>query len=80
MAIQNKCHMRHTIYAKCLQKYRLSSSPTHTTLEISFSCSIPNTMPQGPHQYLWYLQSKYQHLHDRGGNHVRIGENMSSPT
>jgi hypothetical protein len=35
-------------------------------------------MPQGLHQRLRYLQPNYQHLHNCGGSHVRIGESMSS--
>jgi hypothetical protein len=80
MAIQNKCHMRHKPYTKCLQKVDYPS-PTHIRPNAkSLSRSIPNTTSQGPHQHLRYLQPKHQNLHDRGGNNVRIGESMSSPT
>jgi len=57
------------------------SSPTHIRPNAkSLSRTILNTTPQGPHRHLRYLQSKHQHLHDRGGSHVRINESVSSPT
>jgi hypothetical protein len=63
-----------------MQNYGLSPSLTHTTVATSFSSSTPNKMPLGYHRHQQYLQPKHQHLHIRGGSHVRIGESMSSLT
>jgi hypothetical protein len=77
MAIRNYVsHAKQAIYKNVYTKMDYSS-PTHIRPNTkSLGRNISNIMTHGSHRRLRYLQLKYQHLHDRDGNRVCIGESM----
>jgi hypothetical protein len=72
------CHKRHKPYTKSTKDWT-TYSPMITTIAMSFSRNIPNTLLLGHCLHLLYLQPKEQHLQGRGVSYVRISEGVSSP-